>query len=106
MRPSLGTMFINAGAAVGVLGVVVYFAGIPVHLSPALVSLLLAKAAFAAAGGLMITGAVLRRRALQRSEEERSALAESSQGTLDAQEGSHRSLPLPAPSATPGDNTR
>ncbi|MGI8499046.1 MAG: hypothetical protein ACR2OG_15865 [Gemmatimonadaceae bacterium] len=74
MRSTVGSTLITVGAGVGMVGALVYVSGIQVHLSPALVSLLLAKATFAAAGGLMVAGAVLRRRALQRSQEDQGRL--------------------------------
>ncbi|MDQ6830232.1 MAG: hypothetical protein M3081_15355 [Gemmatimonadota bacterium] len=64
MGSRAGTALTMAGAAVGLVGVVLYASGFQVHLSPAIVSLLLVKTTFAAAGGLMITGAILSRRAL------------------------------------------
>ncbi len=81
MTPRVGTALMTAGAAVGVVGVLVYASDFQVHLSPAIVSLLLVKATFAAAGGLMVIGAVVRRRALQRSGERPGEISSSDEGT-------------------------
>ncbi|MDQ6886039.1 MAG: hypothetical protein M3068_01965 [Gemmatimonadota bacterium] len=100
MRPAVGTTLIMAGAGVGMVGALAYVSGIQVQLSPALVSLLLAKATFAAAGGLMVAGAVLRRRALQRRPTDRERLDRRSEGFLAA--GLDRPVPDASSGSMPG----
>ena len=64
MRASTGSALMVAGTAVGVAAGVGLLVGVHPTLPPALLSLVIYKAIFAGAAGLLATGAIIRRRAL------------------------------------------